>query len=100
MKRIKPEQKKLIVSIVAIIIVVTMIAGLIAPFVYGAENDDSGNGISIEASIGFDAYTKMNKKCLYEVTVKNNSGDDIEGEVQVIHEIFAGYGTNKKEYQV
>ncbi|MBR1737086.1 MAG: hypothetical protein IJ736_08750 [Firmicutes bacterium] len=100
MKRIKPEQKKLIVSIVAIIIVVTMIAGLIAPFVYGAENDDSENGISIEASIGFDAYMKMNRKCLYEVTVKNNSGDDIEGEVQVIHEIFAGYGTNKKEYQV
>ena len=97
MKRIKPEKKKLIVSIVAIIIVVTMIAGLIAPFVYGAENDGS---ISIEASIGFNACMKMNKKCLYEVTVKNNSGDDIDGEIQVVHEIFAGYGTNKKEYQV
>ncbi len=90
MKRLKPEKKRLILSITAAILIVVMLIGAALPFIIpvaGAEPSGSDD-IAVEAEIGFNGNIKVveNKYCClteFKIKVKNNSDKVFEGNVSI-----------------
>lgn len=83
MKRLKTEKKRLIVGIIAVFLIVTMIFGMVAPFVYGADFTQQSKSISIQANIGFDGNIKISNTAPFQITLKNNSDSDFKGKLEI-----------------
>ncbi len=103
MKNKRAERKRFLASLLAVIMVVTMLISIIAPFlghsVYGAQEtsmetiDESENvsekkpveilgNFDVKAEIGFDNKYIVDKYVPFKFIVSNN-GSDIKGELQV-----------------
>lgn len=91
MKRLKPEKKKLVVSIVAVILIIAMVLSIIIPFVapvFGADFNESD--ITVEANIGFDGNIKAannisfnNSLTEFNLNIKNNSNNVFNGSINI-----------------
>ncbi len=88
--------KRIITGIIAFLIIFVMLAGMIAPFVYGSENT-SGSKISISGEIGFNKKYKLGANTPFKVHI-SNSGDNFKGKLQI--KINTSSEPKKKRYEV
>lgn len=96
MKRMKPEKKRAIVGFIAVVLIAAMVVGLVSPF-FAYADDSASSDFTIKAEIGFDGKEKAGNMTPFFVEIKNNSGKDFTGEIQIPIEknYFGSYGNDK-----
>lgn len=84
MKRINPTTKRKIAGVIAIILVLILILGSIAPIffrtAYGAEPQQ----FDVEAQLGFNGTVKIEENAPIYIKVTNNSGKTFKGKASVM----------------
>lgn len=89
MKRLKPEKKRLIVSIIAVVLILAMVISVVAPFLSPVFADEiNKSDITVEANVGFDGNIKIgnngkNKLTEFNIKIKNNSDKDFKGSLNI-----------------
>jgi hypothetical protein len=96
MKKMNAEKKRKVASIIAILLIASLLLSAIVPAflsIANAATDSNSSDYTIEADLGFDGRAKVGTSIPVSISITNNSAENFSGEVAVL---AAAYSEDSK----